>query len=275
MGRYRKPFSDYLRAGAAAASLADLVGVERSGYALAAWYESARNLPKGSVDEKSWRRFLSGHQPQQERMSRICEMVPSIAAFQEHPFWGVARSTCTKAIAVATLDSYKCCNIRNTKAGLKRLYKFEALDEIAVLLAMLTGSDFFYLNPSIGSRLCAAFIELITDRFWQSFGKPMLVVIRSRALDETGNQIEGLTDMEIKAATKFWKTIKEKYFEQEAFPSLGRWTIWRHVVRDLAWHEQALFIKYISRHSKELDVTDLIQGERIYKRVRARFYRAM
>jgi hypothetical protein len=274
MGRPAKQLSEYFRCMVAAAHLADELGVARSGFALARWFEREQDLPRESVDEKAWRRFLSGQQPQYSRLQKVFEAVPSVQSFYLHPFWDAVSLSCSEKNGMQILESYGWDGRQHDYQWFEGNSGMSLLDQLACLTAMLGHPWSPYSPGEIGRRLCVVFVEIIREGIWQSFCSDLLLVIKARFVVVAGTAI-GLTEPEVTYAQQFWHIVRQDFFTQEPSAGAEAWCAWREAVFCLGWQDRDLFMAYLEHRSSatENDRTGL--ARRVYNKVRAKMYRAM
>lgn len=274
MGRRAKPASEYLRSRATAAYLADHVQVPRTGHSLARWFEKTQGLPKGSVDEKSWRRFLSGHQPHHARLERVFQSAPAVRALYEHPIWDAVSLICTESRSITILDSFGWQKQPNTNKQFWPIIKLSELDQLTCLAAMLNNSCRNSCILNIGERLCVAYVEVTGEYFWNSFALELLTLLRVKLANKQGIVL-GLTEMEISYAQRFWSLIKKDFFKNESSASYGTWAAWREAVYSLGWEERDELKFYIEAREEEVLPSIHEDGRKVYNKVRSKMYRLL
>ncbi|KAB0509890.1 hypothetical protein [Pseudomonas moorei] len=274
MGRHAKPLTEYFRSMVTAAHLADCLGVARAGFALARWFEKDQHLPKGSADEKAWRRFLNGHQPHQSRLDKIFHAVPSVRAFYEHPVWQAAGLSCTDSQSLCILKSFGWDGTRYGGKWFKGIYSLSALDQLACLLAMLGCSSRPTYCAEIARRLCVAYIEISTEEPWQSFANDLWLIINVK-LAHSSEVTRRLTEPEVTYERKFWTLVKNDFFAHEASASFEGWCAWREAVLALGWLDRERLVTYIDGRKDAAPSACNVLALRVYKKVRAKMYRAL
>lgn len=274
MARQAKPLTEYFRVMLAAACLADELKVPRTGWGLARWFEVDQQLQKHSVDEKSWRRFLDGHKPHQIRLQKIFVAAPLAKSLFDHPFWMALSLSCTRDESVQVLESFNWTSDQKNKLRFEGGSELSILDRIACLLAMLNCGNAPYNNREIGRRLCVEYVDICSDRLWSDYSDNLLLLIRMK-MQNTAEELYGLSEMEVLSAFKFWRLIKEDFFKNESVASARAWVEWREAVHTLTWQDQVRFTAFINNRNmlSQLQIYD--SDRRVYRKVRARMYRAL
>jgi hypothetical protein len=274
MARQTKPLTEYFRVMLTAAFLADRLRIARTGYGLARWFEVDQNLPKHSIDEKGWRRFLDGHKPHQRRLGKIFAAVPPAKSLFDHSFWVAINLNCAEAHSVRILESFGWASERKNKPWFEFLPELSQLDRITCLLAMLTCENGPYHHWEIGRRLCVEFVDICTSRLWSDFSDDLLLLLRIK-MEKTVGTVVGLTDMEVPLAQEYWGLVKNDFFKNESIASEKAWYAWREAIYILSWQDKLQFKEVInSRNTSGVSQPQEL-AQRVYRKVRARMYRTL
>ncbi|WP_046236269.1 hypothetical protein [Pseudomonas syringae pv. coryli] len=274
MARRTKPLAEYFRVMVTAASLADEINVSRTGWGLARWFEADQHLPRHSVDEKSWRRFLDGHKPHHSRLEKIFAAAPAVKSFFDHPFWAALSLTCTQADSVRILKSFGWIRRQNDRFWFEGPSELSALDRLACLLAMLSCERAPYHHREIGRRLCVEYVDLTSARLWKDHSADLLRLIKMK-LEKAVGTLFGVTDVEVPIAFRFWGLVKDDFFRNESIASVRAWPAWREAVYTLNWEDQFRLGDFIKHRNMPLQSQIDEFDRRVYRKVRARMYRAL
>lgn len=274
MARQEKPLTEYFRVMLAAAWLADGLNIARTGWALARWFETDQGLPKHSIDEKSWRRFLGGHKPHQIRLQKIFNAVPSVKLFFDHPFWLALSLGCTKSDSVRILESFGWRRGQTNRLWFEAPSELTTLDRITCLLAMLNCDNAPYSDWEISRRLCVECVEICEDGLWKDYSDQLLRLIDMK-IERGAETLSGLTEVGVPWAFKFWGLVKQDFFNNESIASACAWSAWREAVYTLNWQDQFRLKNFIeNRNMSDLRQADKLD-QRVYRKVRARMYRTL
>lgn len=274
MGRYAKPLSENLRSKVTAAYLADCLELPRSGWSLARWFEAEQGLPKGSVDEKNWRRFLGGHQPHLDRLEKVFSAVPQAKEFFQHPFWNAVNPSCSEEACIRILGSYGWQESRKPKQCIDELSGLPLLDQLAYLSAILSTSRGQFYSTLFSERLCVAYVETVCEPFWASFAEDLLIVLKLKRV-KTSKTVMGLTDPEVSYALKLWPFLKEDFSSHENTSDPAAWAAWREAVFFLGWYDRAKIRSYIVERRSLGAGRGKLEGDNVYKKVRTKMYRTL
>ncbi|MCV4275825.1 hypothetical protein OH710_24595 [Pseudomonas capsici] len=274
MARRTKPATEYYRVIVTAAFLADEMKVARTGWGLARWFEADQGLPKHSVDEKNWRRFLDGREPHQNRLQKIFVAAPAVRSLFNHPIWVALSPTCTQSDGVRVLKSFGGTCKYNDRFWFEGPSELSALDRLACLLAMLSCEKVPYRHWEIGRRLCVEYVDICNERLWKDHSSDLLLLIRMK-LEKTAQTLFGLTELDVSVAFKFWTIVKEDFFRHESIAGARAWSAWREAVYNLNWEDQFRLRDYIEHRNAQVPGEIEALDRRVYRRVRARMYRAL
>ncbi|MHB9351647.1 hypothetical protein [Pseudomonas amygdali] len=274
MARRTKPLAQYFRVMLIAACLADHLRVARTGYGLARWFEADQNLPKYSIDEKNWRRFLGGHKPHQQRLAKIFAAAPPARSLFDHSFWVAIDIGCTEPESVRILESFGWTRRRKDTGWFEAPSELSALDRMACLLAMLSCERAPYHHWDIGRRLCIEFVEICTDNLWSAFSDDLLLLIRIK-MEKIAGALFGLNELEVCSAQRFWGVVKEDFFMNESIADERAWCAWRQAIYTLNWQDQFRLKKFINTRSKSVQSQCEEIDQRVYRKVRAKMYRTL
>lgn len=274
MASRTKPATEYYRVIVTAAFLAGEIRVAPTGWGLARWFEADQRLPKHSVDEKSWRRFLDGHKPHQNRLQKIFVAAPTVKSLFDHPFWVALSLSCTQADSVRILKSFGWIRGQNDRFWFEAPSELSALDRLACLLAMLGCESAPYHHWEIGRRLCVEYVDICNEQLWKDHSKDLLLFIRMK-LKKAAGTLFGMTELEVPVGVRFWAMVKDDFFRHEHIASVRTWSAWREAVYNLKWEDQFRLRNFINHRNmlvqSQIDELD----RRVYRKIRARMYRVL
>lgn len=274
MARRAKPATEYYRIIVTAALFASEMKVAPTGWGLARWFEADQNLPKHSVDEKSWRRFLDGHKPHESRLQKIFATAPTVKSLFDHPFWIALSLTCTQAESVRMLKSFGWVRKLDERLWFEGPSELSALDRLTCLLAMLSCEKAPYHHWEIGRRLCVEYVDICKESLWKDHSEDLLLLLRMK-LKKAAGTVFGLTELEVSVGFRFWDMVREDFFKNESIASARAWSAWREAVYTLDWQDKFRLRAFIEHRNMSSQTHIDEFDRRVYRKARARMYRAL